>query len=261
MKIAAAIMSLMLPDMSDIKGAECPKAHFKRVANHVFQKYDNIVEIQNPNGFGARAGEFVGEMVALGGIGKVIRVAEGISVFGMACEGGFIGGVIAEAHDTNKVAGVAFGFAGGAGTGKLMKFLFRTRVPQPLIDRALTIRPEAFSQEIRFLRSVNQPAYRSGIGNPMNEMIAVQPKPLVDRNVKVIKQVKNFLGKESRAFYNEAGDIVIESKDGLRQFRIDMLHTHPHKNPHSHVILYETSKNKKIKLIDERIFPKGVQEK
>ena len=162
MKVAAAIMSLMLPDMSDIKGAECPKAHFKRVANNVFQKYDQIVEIQNPNGFGARAGEFVGEMVALGGIGKVIRVAEGISVFGMACEGGFIGGVIAEAHDTNKVAGVAFGFAGGAGTGKLMKFLFRTRVPQPLIDRALTIKPEAFSQEIRAIEAMQQPFYRSG---------------------------------------------------------------------------------------------------
>ncbi|MCB0476290.1 MAG: hypothetical protein KDC69_11485, partial [Flavobacteriaceae bacterium] len=90
MKIAAAIMSLMLPDMSDIKGAEFPKAHFKRVANNVFQKSDQIVEIQNPNGFGTRAGEFVGEMIAFGGIGKVVRVAEGVSVFGMACEGGFI---------------------------------------------------------------------------------------------------------------------------------------------------------------------------
>ena len=71
--------------------------------------------------------------------------------------------------------------------------------------------------------------------------------------------IKNFLGKESRAFYNEAGDIVIESKDGLRQFRIDMLHTHPHKNPHSHLIRYSPIKNKKIKDWDKRIYPKDVK--
>ncbi|WP_316356688.1 hypothetical protein [Candidatus Neptunichlamydia sp. REUL1] len=181
MKIATAIMSLMLPDMSDIKGAECPKAHFKRVANHVFQKYDQIVEIQNPNSFGAQAGEFVGEMIALGGIGKVIRVAEGISIFGMACEGGFIGAVVAEAHDTNKVAGVAFGFIGGAGTGKAIKLLFRTHAPTPLIDRALTIKPEAFSQEIRAIEAMQQPFYRSGF---VSEKAAMK---LAERNVSKIR--------------------------------------------------------------------------
>ena len=93
-------------------------------------------------------------------------------------------------------------------------------------------------------------------------MVAIQPKLLVDRNVKVIKKVKNFLGKESRAFYNEAGDIVIESKDGLRQFRIDMISPKPHnKNPHSHVIKYRIEKNKRREMINERIFPKEVEPK
>ena len=52
--------------------------------------------------------------------------------------------------------------------------------------------------------------------------------------------------------------IVVESKDGLRQFRIDLLQTKPHKNPHSHVISYKIRKNKKIKWDDARIFPKDV---
>ena len=244
--------SLMLPDMSDVPGAEDPKEHFKRVSNNALLKYDNIMQI-DPHAFSAKAGEFVGEMIALGGIGKVIRVAEGISVLGMACEGGLVGLVVSEAHDTNKVAGVAFGFIGGAAFGRLS-----SRAQNPLADRVF-IRPQGYSKELRFLRSVNAPAYWSGIGNPMSEMVAVQPKLLLDRNVKVIKQVKNFLGKESRAFYNEAGDIVIESKDGLRQFRIDMLHTHPHKNPHSHLIKYTPIKNKKIKDWDKRIYPKDVK--
>ncbi|QVL55809.1 MAG: hypothetical protein KFB95_00980 [Simkaniaceae bacterium] len=250
--ILIAGVSLMLPDMSDVPGAEDPRTHLKIVTKNAFLKYDNIMQI-DPHAFSAKAGEFVGEMFAFGGLGKVIRVAEGISVLGMACEGGMVGLVVSEAHDTNKVAGVAFGFIGGAAFGRLS-----SRAQNPLADRVF-IRPQGYSRELRFLRSVNQPAYRSGIGNPMNEMVAVQPKLLVDRNVKVIKQIKNFLGKESRAFYNEAGDIVIESKDGLRQFRVDMLSTKPHKNPHSHVIRYRTEKNKKGKLDNKRVFPKDVK--
>jgi hypothetical protein len=120
--------------------------------------------------------------------------------------------------------------------------------PTPLTDRALM--PNA--------------VYHSGF-TPMGEMFVVN-KSLPTKTLEQLKnrsvgQIEKFLGKESRAFYNEAGDIVIESKDGLRQFRIDLIKTKPHKNPHSHVILYETNKNKKIKLIDERIFPKGVKER
>jgi hypothetical protein len=77
----------MLPDMSDIRGAEDPTEHFKRFSHNALLKYDNIMQI-DPHAFSAKAGEFVGEMFACGGLGKVIRVAEGISAFGMACEGG-----------------------------------------------------------------------------------------------------------------------------------------------------------------------------
>jgi hypothetical protein len=144
--VAKGILSMMLPDMSDVKGAEDPKTHFNRVFHGSIKKYDEIVQIQNPNGLAARSGIFVGEMVALGGVGKVIRVAEGLSVFGMACEGGFIGGVMSEAHETNRVAGIAFGFIGGAGFSKLL--LRGGGVSKPLIDRTL-VRPEGFGRQLR----------------------------------------------------------------------------------------------------------------
>ena len=106
--VLIAGVSLMLPDMSDVRGAEDPTEHFKRVSHNVLLKYDDIMQI-NPHAFSAKAGEFFGEMFALGGLGKVMRVAEGISAFGMACEGGMVGLVVSEAHDTNKVAWVALG--------------------------------------------------------------------------------------------------------------------------------------------------------
>jgi hypothetical protein len=171
------IFTLMLPDMSDIPGAEDPKAHFNRAFAHSLQKYDKLVHIQDPHSLSAQSGAFFGEMFAFGALGKVIRVAEGISVLGMACEGGMVGLVVSEAHDTNKVAGVAFGFIGGAAFARLS-----SRSQNPLVDRVF-IRPQGYSRELRFLRSVNQPAYRSGIGNPMNEMVAVQPKALSKRVV------------------------------------------------------------------------------
>ena len=95
-----------------------------------------------------------------------------------------------EAHDTNKVAGVAFGFIGGAAFSRLS-----SRAPNPLVDRAF-IRPQGYSRELRFLSSVNQPAYRSGIGNPMNEMVAVQPKDLSKR---VITRLETLERKATRS--------------------------------------------------------------
>jgi hypothetical protein len=154
----AAICNLMLPDMSDVRGAEDPKEHFKRAFDYTLKKYDQFVQIQDPNSFGSKAGEFVGEMVALGGVGKVIRVAEGISMIGIACEGGLVGAIISEAHDTNMVAGVAFGFVGG-GVGA--KLLFRGGgASRPLLDRAL-VRPQGFVEKLRAIEGL-RPAYRSG---------------------------------------------------------------------------------------------------
>lgn len=132
-------------------------------------------------------------------------------------------------------------------------FLRGTRKAQPLLDRVL-VRPESFSKQLRAIEALQQPAYRSGF------VSEATIRKLADRNVRAIKQIENFVGKESRAFYNQAGDIIIESKDGLRQFRIDLIRTKPHKNPHSHVVVFENFKNFKRQDKNIRVFPKGLKE-
>ena len=46
---------------------------------------------------------------------------------------------------------------------------------------------QGYSSQARFLETVNQPILRSGIGDPMSEMLAVQPKLLAERNVSKIR--------------------------------------------------------------------------
>jgi len=132
--------------------------------------YDEKLQIQDPNSFASKAGRFTGEMLAFGAAGKVIRVAEGISLFATALEGGLYGAIIAEAHDTNKFAGVAFGFAGG-GVGHCIGGVFsKIAKPTPLTDRALM--PNA--------------VYHSGF-HPMGEMF------VVDKSLpaKTLERLKN----------------------------------------------------------------------
>jgi len=144
--------------MSDIPGSEDPRTHLKMVSKNAFLKYDDIMQI-DPNAFSSRAGVALGEMIAFGGAGKVIKVADGVSILGMACEGGMAGLVMAEAHDTNKVAGIAFGFAGGAVFGAV----FSSTKPEikALIDK-LQGKPQGFGQQVRAIEAL-QPAYRSGL--------------------------------------------------------------------------------------------------
>ena len=237
LKVMAAVCTLMLPDMSDIKGAEDPREHFKRSFNYGLKKYDKFVDIQDPNSFGAKAGEFVGEMVALGGIGKVIRVAEGISMIGMACEGGFCGAIMSEAHDTNKVAGIAFGFVGG-GVGA--KLLFRGGgVSKPLLDRAL-VRPQGYSKEYNFIRAINDPGYRSGFVSDQNlEKLRNSISQISPRQLKSLEnRVSNWLGDGTRLIKNKAGDPIFLSQDNLRRVRFDFNRTDPHNNLHCHVESY-----------------------
>jgi len=57
---------------------------------------------------------------------------------------------------------------------------------------------------------------------------------------------------------NEFGDTIIQSKDGLREIRFDFNHTAPHANPHTHLIEYKMVKNKKVEVVNKRIYPDGV---
>lgn len=70
-----------------------------------------------------------------------------------------------------------------------------------------------------------------------------------------LEKLETFLGKDSRLFKNSHGDLLIESKNGLRQFRMDLNHPKPHPNPHTHLIEYEMKKNRKIEIFNERIYP------
>jgi hypothetical protein len=70
--------------------------------------------------------------------------------------------------------------------------------------------------------------------------------------------VVRWLGKGATSMTNAAGDTIIQSADGLRVIRTDINRTHPHKNPHIHVIQYAMEKNVKVQLYNLRIFPLGV---
>lgn len=180
-RIAMAAIALITPDMSDFPNVENPKEHFKRAYRNLENMYVEKVEIKDMNSLASQIGRLTGEVVTLGGVGKVIRVAEGVSIFGMAAEGGACGIVIAEANDTNKLAGLVFGAGTGAGLASL--FCRGGRVANPLIDRVLN-KPQV-SQEMQL---VGQQAYRSGLGNPMSDMMAVQPKSLP---AKTLERLKN----------------------------------------------------------------------
>lgn len=80
-------------------------------------------------------------------------------------------------------------------------------------------------------------------------------KPSLLKAERIIEKLEVFLGRDSKLFKNSHGDLLIESKDGLRQFRMDLNHPKPHKNPHTHLIEYEMRKNKKFEIMNERIYP------
>jgi len=156
-------------------------------------------------------------------------------------------------HNNAELVDTGLSLAGGISGERAL-----TMAPRMMTRRLLSIEEVAAKQlasQRVFLERVNNPAFRSGF---------VSDKALAklgEKDIKLIKQIEGFVGKNPKVFYNKAGDIVVESKDGLRQFRIDLLRTKPHKNPHSHVVLYEMEKNNKIEAVNKRIFPKGLEEK
>ena len=71
---------------------------------------------------------------------------------------------------------------------------------------------------------------------------------------RVVKSVREYVSEDARALHNEAGDLVVESKDGLGQFRVDLKHPDPHRSPHAHVTSFEKVKNKKRVVRDIQVF-------
>ncbi len=75
---------------------------------------------------------------------------------------------------------------------------------------------------------------------------------------KAIDFIETFVGKGAKALKNKSGDLMIQSKDGLKEVRIDLKNPAPHKNPHTHIVEYQQSGYKKKKMRDERIYPSDV---
>jgi hypothetical protein len=79
--------------------------------------------------------------------------------------------------------------------------------------------------------------------------------PTVPQNVnKIGDDVTQWLGEGSRKITNEHGDVIFQSQNGLKEIRFDMNNYVPHNKPHIHLIIYEQVKNKKEKIIEQRLF-------
>jgi hypothetical protein len=76
---------------------------------------------------------------------------------------------------------------------------------------------------------------------------------------KGVQLVEDIVGPNAKATLNEAGDLVIESQNGLTKVRFDINRTVPHKNSHAHVEVFEQVKNKKVPVQKSGpIYPKDV---
>jgi hypothetical protein len=99
-------------------------------------------------------------------------------------------------------------------------------------DAALLARPG---------RGFSLPKFRSS-KIPNNTQVPDAPK-----NIKHgADLVDDIVGQGAKGTLNDAGDLVIESANGLKKVRFDINHTAPHKNPHGHVELFKKVKNNKV---------------
>jgi hypothetical protein len=49
------------------------------------------------------------------------------------------------------------------------------------------------------------------------------------------RKIEDWLGLGAKAIKNDAGDLVMVSRDGARRVRFDVNRPYPHQNPHGHV--------------------------
>jgi hypothetical protein len=70
--------------------------------------------------------------------------------------------------------------------------------------------------------------------------------------------IVKYVGEDAVGQLNKHGDLILESKDGLRQVRFDVNHPQPHRSPHAHVVEYRNTKNGKERIYNERVYPRDV---
>ena len=83
--------------------------------------------------------------------------------------------------------------------------------------------------------------------------------PAGNRVNNAAQSVEKFIGPDAEARLNTAGDVYIESSDGLRRIQFHIKKTTPHKNPHMHIEVSDLIKNKKVPIYKSGpIYPKDV---
>lgn len=190
-RIGIAALKLLVPDMSDVPGAEDPHSHLDRVAQNVGRMYDEIVHIEDLNSFAAKAGTFVGECMAVSPVFKITRLAQLPGVFCAIAEGGTVGAIFAQADNQSPLEGAFIGSAIGGGLHKLVGlFQFSKRGMASLMNRAEPIGIRPLSDEAAFLKRMNNPVYRSGVTSENRVVHQINP---VNRsnNHQVITWIEN----------------------------------------------------------------------
>lgn len=81
---------------------------------------------------------------------------------------------------------------------------------------------------------------------------------LARRGSDAAQLILKHVGDDAVGFLNEAGDLILQSKNGLREVRFDFNNPAPHKSPHVHVIEYKTVKNNKAVTRNDRVYPRDV---
>lgn len=70
--------------------------------------------------------------------------------------------------------------------------------------------------------------------------------------------IMRHVGDNATAMLNEAGDLILQSKSGLKEVRFDFNNPSPHRSPHVHVIEYKRVKNNKVETRNDRVYPNDV---
>lgn len=70
--------------------------------------------------------------------------------------------------------------------------------------------------------------------------------------------IMRHVGDDASAMLNEAGDLILQSRNGMKEVRFDFNNPAPHASPHVHVIEYKQVKNKKVETRNDRIYPNDV---
>ena len=175
-RVGIAALKLLVPDMSDVPGAEDPHAHLDRVAQNVGRIYDEKVHIEDPHSFAAKAGTFFGECMAVSPVFKITRLSQLPGVFCAIAEGSTVGAIFAQADNQSPLEGAFIGGAIGGGLHKLVGlFQFSKRGVSSLMNRAEPIGIRPLIDEAAFLQRMNNPVYRSGIASENRVVQQINP--------------------------------------------------------------------------------------